>query len=277
MGLRAAGLGVCTALSACAASATAQSLADAVASNHRVYIPDGSGPFPTVVAIPGCSGVSLDGPATDEGVSGGEGDRLFRRHYPRMAERMRARGFQVVLVDYLTPEGIPNTCGGEISHERVGEYVAASLDFAGGLPNTDGERLFVVGWSHGGAGVIAWLEALGSSTTPAEAAVAVYPECDSRGPWSAPLPVLLVLAGADDIALPEKCEAIAARLPEETDAHLGRYPGARHGFDWTEGPELYEIGDGRTLGRNEAAGKAAWDEIFRFLDSGGRSDSVARA
>lgn len=66
---------------------------------------------------------------------------LFRRHYIRMSERRRDCGYAVVLVDYLTAEGVANTCGGEISYERVGEYVGASLAFVQDLPNTDPERL----------------------------------------------------------------------------------------------------------------------------------------
>ena len=82
----------------------------------------------------------------------------------------------------LTAEKVANTCGGEISHERVGEYVAASLQFARALPQVDASRLYVVGWSHGGAGVLAWLQALAERIPPVVAgAVAVYPQCATRG------------------------------------------------------------------------------------------------
>lgn len=243
----------------------AQPLEERIDDHHRIYLPSGQGPFPTVIAIPGCSGVSLGGPSTDAGRPGDEGDRLFRRHYPRMAERVRSRGFAVVLVDYLSAEGVENTCSREISHERVGEYVAAALNYARGLQTTDARRVFVIGWSHGGAGVIAWLAALGNEPSPATGAVAVYPDCDTRQPWQTSMPVLVLLGGADDIALPERCERIVRQLPDGTDARLHRYPGGRHGFDLTEGPERLDIGGEMTLGRNPEAGNAAWKEIFRFL------------
>ncbi len=83
-----------------------QELVSAVRNNNRIYYPEGKGPFPTVIAIPGCSGVSLEGSSTDAGRPGDEADRLFRRHYARMAKRLQEGGFAVVLVDYLTPEGI---------------------------------------------------------------------------------------------------------------------------------------------------------------------------
>jgi dienelactone hydrolase len=250
----------------CTSAAMAQPTRDAVEANHRAFFPSGDGLFPTVVAVPGCSGVSLNGPATDEGRPGDEADRLFRRHYARMAQRLREGGFGVVLVDYLTSEGVANTCSGEISHERVGEYVAASLEFARTLPWVDVSRLYVVGWSHGGAGVIAWLQSLGTQATPRVAgAVAVYPGCGSRGPWVSSVPVLVLLGEDDDITRPEDCDEILERLPDGTRVEVRRYADARHGFDFTEGPEVLAIGGGMTVGRNPTAGEEAWKEIFAFL------------
>lgn len=247
-------------------AATAQPTPSGVEANHRTFFPDRGGPFPTVVAVPGCSGVSLDGPATDEGRPGDEADRLFRRHYARMAARLEDAGLGVVLVDYLSAEGVANTCSGEIAHERVGEYIAATLDFAKTLPQVDPSRLYVIGWSHGGAGVIAWLEALERRSAPAAGAVAVYPGCGGRGAWVSTVPVLVLLGEADDIAPPETCDAVLQHLPEGVRVEVRRYDGARHGFDFTEGPEVLSIGGGRTVGRNPTAGEKAWDEILGFLE-----------
>lgn len=250
----------------CVSALLAQPDLSGIRANHRAFFPSGEGPFPTVVAIPGCSGVSFDGPGTDEGRPGDEADRLFRRHYAHMAERLREGGFGVVLVDYLTAENVANTCSGEISHERVGEYVAFSLEFARNLPQADPSRLFVIGWSHGGAGVIAWLQTLGVRASPRVAgAVAVYPQCGGRNVWAADFPVLVVLGEADDITPPQRCDQILARLPERTRVEVRRYADARHGFDFTEGPEVLPIGGGMTVGRHPSAGEAAWSEIFAFL------------
>ncbi len=187
-----------------------------------------------------------------------------------MAARLRDAGFGVIVVDYLSAEGVANTCSGEIPHERVGEYIAASLELAKTLVKVDSSRLYVVGWSHGGAGVIAWLETLGVQTSPGVAgAVAVYPACGSRGPWGAGVPVLVLLGEADDITPPERCDEILARLPDTTRVEVRRYADARHGFDFTEGPEVLEIGGGMTVGRNPKAGREAWEGIFAFLGNRG--------
>ncbi len=250
-----------------AAAAVAQPTSDDVAANHRTLFPEGYGPFATIVAIPGCSGVSLQGPATDEGRPGDEADRLFRRHYARMAERLRESGLGVVLIDYLTAEGVANTCSGEISHERVGEYIAASLEFAATLSQVDLSKLYVVGWSHGGAGVLAWLQGLGAQAPAVAGAVAVYPACGSRGPWFSAIPVLVLLGEADDVTPPESCDRILAELPDEARVEVRRYADARHGFDFTEGPAVLSIGGGMTVGRNPAAGKLAWEELLAFLSA----------
>jgi dienelactone hydrolase len=253
-------------LSLCVSAVTAQPTEGGIGAHHRVYLPSGDGPFPVVIAIPGCSGVSLQGSETDEGRPDDEADRLFRRHYARMAELLRDAGFAVLLVDYLTAEGVDNTCSGEISHERVGEYVAVSLGFVRSLPRVDPSRIYVMGWSHGGAGVIAWLQGLANEPpSPVAGAVAVYPGCGTRGPWVSRVPVLLLLGEADDITPSERCDEILERLPESTTVSVRRYPGARHGFDFTEGPEVLSIGGGMTVGRNPTAGEAAWKEIFAFL------------
>lgn len=244
----------------------AQATEEALRANHRALFPSGDGPFPTVVAVPGCSGVSLDGPATDAGRPGDEADRLFRRHYVRMAERLRDEGFGVVLIDYLTAEGVANTCRGEIAHERVGEYISAALTLAAHLSRVDISRLYVVGWSHGGSGTIAWLQSLEKQAPPGVAgAVAVYPGCGSREPWVSSIPVLVLLGEADDITPPEECDQLLDRLPDATRVEVRRYADARHGFDFTEGPEVLEIGGNMTVGRNPTAGEEAWKEIFTFL------------
>lgn len=235
--------------------------------NHRVYVPDGEGPFPVVIAIPGCSGVSLRGLETDIGRPGNEGDRLFRRHYPRMAERLRKAGFLVLLVDYLTAEDVLNTCSGEIHPNRVGKYIGEAVSFAKTIPATDTSRLHIMGWSHGGSGVLAWLANLNSKPASVRTAITIYPGCTQSDTWNSTLPVLMILAGADDIALPSVCNTLIQSLPDSTDVLVQSYPGARHGFDFTEGPTKLSVGNGLTIGRNAKAGNNAWQEIFTFLNS----------
>ena len=243
----------------------AQELQTQIEANHKVYVPEGKGPFPVIIAIPGCSGVSLNGPETDAGRLGDEGDRLFRRHYPRMAKRLQEAGFLVLLIDYLTAEGVLNTCGWEIHPKRVGEYIKEAISFVKMIPSANTSRINVIGWSHGGEGVLSWLANL-EEPEGVQKAIAVYPGCSASSPWKSSLPVLMILGEADNIALPSVCNGLTQSLPNQTNVIVKSYPEARHGFDLTEGPTVLSVGNGLTVGRNEKAGKDAWQEIFKFLN-----------
>ncbi|RLD25930.1 MAG: hypothetical protein DRI75_12595 [Bacteroidetes bacterium] len=244
----------------------AQELNKRIKANHKVYKPAGDGPFPVILAIPGCSGVSLNGPETDAGRPGDEGDRLFRRHYSRMALRLQEAGFMVLLVDYLTADGVPNTCGWEIHPKRVGEYIKEAISFVKTIPYGDSTRINVIGWSHGGEGVLSWLAKLEGEPNGVQSVIAVYPGCSSSSQWISSIPVLMILGEDDDIALPYICNTLVETLPDQTNVLVKSYPQARHGFDLTEGPTLLSVGKGLTIGRNMKAGNNAWEEIFKFLN-----------
>ena len=260
------GLGILFMLSNCTSFGD-QEIRKRLEANYRVYVPNGEGPFPVVIAIPGCSGVSLQGLETDIGRPGNEGDRLFRRHYPRMAERLQKAGFLVLLVDYLTADDVLNTCNGEIHPNRVAKYIGEAVSIVKTIPATDSSRLHIMGWSHGGSGVLAWLANQNSKQASVRTATTIYPGCTQSDAWKSTLPVLMILAGADDIALPSVCNTLIQSLPDSTDVHVQIYEGARHGFDFTEGPTILSVGNGLTIGRNVKAGNKAWQEIFTFLKS----------
>ena len=247
-------LSLCVMLALCACNGTPAGLQGRIEANHWLYRPAGDGPFPAVVAIPGCSGVSLGGPATDTGREGDEADPLFRRHYPRMAERLSEKGYAVFLIDYLSAHGVSNACNGEISFAEVGQYVLASAAFARSHPFVDASEISVIGWSLGGGGVLASLASLSEEAPPPfNAAIAFYPGCEGISPWSIPIPTLLLLGGLDDIAPPEVCVDLVERAGEGLPVELRTYPEGRHGFDVEEAPELLAIGGDRTIGFYPAA------------------------
>ena len=242
-----------------------QEIQTKIDANHKVYIPHGKGPFPVIIAVPGCSGVSFNGIETDSGRPGDEGDRLFRRHYPRMAKRLQEAGYLVLLIDYLTAEGVLNTCGWEIHPKRVGEYIKEAISFVKTIPNADSARINVIGWSHGGQGVLEWLANLDEEPNGVLSAVTVYPGCSGSNPWESSLPILMILGEADDIALPSVCNSLIKSLPKQANIKVLSYPEARHGFDMTEGPTVLSVGNGLSVGRNPKAGDDAWQEILKFL------------
>ena len=244
----------------------AQELQIKIESNHKVYVPEGEGPFPVVIAIPGCSGVSLNGLETDAGRPGDEGDRLFRRHYSQMAKKLQDAGYLVLLIDYLTAEGVPNTCGWEIHPKRVGDYIKEAIQFVKTIPQANTLGINIIGWSHGGEGVLQWLAGIEEEPNGVQSVIAVYPGCSSCRPWNTSIPALILLGEADDIALPNICTDLIRSLPNQTNVQVKSFANARHGFDLTEGPEMLTVGNGFTIGRNSKAGTNAWNEIFKFLN-----------
>jgi len=126
--------------------ATAESLRDRIVRNHFEYVPSNAGPFPTLIAIPGCSGIAFSDPqkeATHPDLR--EDDRLFRQHYRRMAERFRAEGFAVLLIHVHGAEGLVKGCAGEIEAERIAEYIDDSVAWARELDFVDPRRVHVIG------------------------------------------------------------------------------------------------------------------------------------
>jgi len=243
----------------------AQDMAKLIEANHKKFVPQGNGPFPVIIAMPGCSGVSLQGPKTDIGRPNNEDDVLFRRHYPHSAKKLQDEGYLVVLVDYLSAENVINTCNGEIPHDKVAAYVEASIRFVKSIAEADTTKISVMGSSYGGVGVLTWLSNLNRNPDGVNSVIAIYPGCGTLKGWTSTIPVLMLLGELDDIAPPGQCTLMVNDLPQQTKVRVKIYPNARHGFDMTEGPEILAIDHGKTVGKNQQAGNEAWKEILSFL------------
>jgi len=247
-------------------SSFGQSLRDRVIDNHYAYIPDDRDRFPTLIAIPGCSGISSDNLVAEESNPQlSEGDHLFRRHYRHMAEKLKAEGFVVLLVNIHTAENLLTACGGEIQSERIADYINESVAWARGLPFVDSENIHLVGWSMGGGGVLKWLHGPRSEATSVRSAVVVYPGCSGHTTLTIPMPILMLLGGGDDIAIPSVCEELVDSAPIKQHITVELYPGARHGFDIQDAPPILASGGGRTIGYQQEAAEESWQAILEFL------------
>ncbi len=238
--------------------------AEEVPPHIRVLVPNGEGHFPAIVYIPGCSGVSFS-PDTDEGRPGDPGDPVIRRHNRLKAEELRARGFLVFVVDYLTARDVRNACNGEIPFSEVGSFALEAGRIAANDPRVDPARLYLIGNSLGGGGVLAAMSESHSDDFPFRKLVAIYPGCRTIAPWRGSQPVLILLAGKDDIAPPSECETLIDRLSSTAVVRTYHYPEARHGFDVEALPELLTLHNGLTLGFDAKSAEAAWSQIALFL------------
>lgn len=263
------GGGILLGLSPIPVAAQDSALRERILQNHLRFIPEGSGPFPTLVAIPGCSGIAFADPAEEATHPElREDDRLFRAHYPRQAERLRGEGFAVLLLHIHAGEDLVTACGGQIEPERIAQYIEEAVAWASELDFVDPARLHLIGWSMGGRGVLRWLHRPSNQSSRVRSAIAVYAGCSAQEPLMTRLPLLMLLGGADDIADPSECEELVARSNVGAIVSVHNYPGARHGYDIPDAPAVMDIGNGMTIGYQQAAAEASWREILAFLAVG---------
>ena len=124
------------------------------------------------------------------------------------------------------------------------------------------DKIFVIGWSYGGGGVLAALKAMPPGPPLLTKAVTYYPDCRLAMPWSSTSVSVLMLMGAiDEIALPALCERAMKGAPPNSLLTV-LYPNARHGFDMRSLPERAELG---RLGYNDEAAMASWAAVLDFL------------
>ena len=224
------------------------------------------GKRPAVIALHGCGGLHARSGA------------LLARHRA-MADALNGRGFHVLFPDSFARRGIRQLCTIPLAERelRAADRAAdihASLEWLAAREDVDAARVVVLGWSHGGSAVLAALNhKLGPQPLQARAAIAFYPGCSAyaRRPGTyLPVAPLLILIGAlDDWTPPAPCVELSKWTPKVI-VHV--YPGSYHGFDAPSTPVRVRTdvptarGVGVTIGSNPAARKAAYEEMFQFLE-----------
>src|SRR5688572_3656011 len=188
--------------------------------------PNGVGPFPAVLLLHGCHGVSA---STHD-----------------WARWFRGQGYAALVVDSWTPRGMREGCTPQSldlpNTERFDDAVGA-LRYLHSRSWVDRSRVGVIGWSNGGC----FAMALGHGPTHERArrrganlpepgiraAVAVYPGgCFSLVQEQAVRPLLVLIGAADDWTAPGPCvEMVNAMRARGGEVSIVLYPGAVHYFD----------------------------------------------
>ena len=243
-------------LSALAAAMVWASPASAVAPEHMdipegglvlhatLYRPDGAGPFPAVVALHDCGGL-IHRPMTQTQL------------YDEWAKTLVAHGFAVLFPDSFGSRGLGSQCGEQnrnvhASKERVADANAARL-WLQAQNYIRPERISLVGWSNGGAAVL-WT--IRPTTAPRDggadfrSAVALYPSCRRlrETAWSARVPTLILIGGADDWTPAAACQQMVAGARDRSArVQIVVYPGAHHEFDRANSPIRLRTGLANTV------------------------------
>lgn len=226
------------------------STAQASDSRYRTFRPDGSGPHPAVAFVSGCSGFSPS---------------FAPKFYERVGEELRARGFLVIFVDYLGDRGLQSCARAPITHADAARDLVSAAAWLRSRPDVDGTRIAALGWSYGGGAILLALAEHTEEQLGFSRAVVYYPDCRPVKPWKVSIPVLMLLAGDDDVAPGKACQTAAKRSAVPNAVNIVTYPGAYHAFDVAELPAKTRYPFG-TIGYHPQAAAAAWDQVQRFLD-----------
>jgi dienelactone hydrolase len=231
--------------------------------------PDGPGPFPAVVILHGCGGIS---PQLERW------SRWFADH-----------GYVGMVVDSFGPRKVKGDCAPESPDDIP---VTARLDDALGAlrwlqtqPDVRKDRIGAIGFSQGGVFAMSVVNgpslqraaARGVKVEPGfAAAVGVYPGgCKSLIPQLAVKPLLVLIGGADDWTPPSFCQQMVDSMKSRgADAAIVVYPGAYHYFD-VKGQKLEYLdyvgndtkpgGRGATVSYQKEAATDAFKQVERFF------------
>jgi dienelactone hydrolase len=224
------------------------SLAALAAEPLRVLAPSGGTEKPAVLLVPGCSGFVA---------------RNGFNLYDERANELQAAGYFVVFVDFLGRRKLADCAGGrDVSHAEVGNDILEAAAWIRDQAGVAAHKIFVIGWSYGGGGVLAALRAMPPGPPLLAKAVLYYPDCRRAMPWSSTAASALMLMGAiDEVARPALCDAVIKGAPSDT-VRTVLYPNARHAFDVRSLPERAEFG---RIGYNAQAAQASWTAALEFL------------
>jgi dienelactone hydrolase len=238
---------------------------------HSVlFRPEGSGPFPGVVALHGC-----------ESLINRSGKIVA--HLADWGQRLAAAGLVAIFPDSFGSRGLRAQCRVterkvRTEHERVADANAARR-WLQSQPWVIKDRVSLLGWANGGAASLWTVQPrfLPRDGVPDfRSAVALYPGCRrlSELAWSTRVPTLILIGRADDWASPAACEQmVAGARGRSARASLMVYPGAYHEFDRPDYP-LREVsglantadGSGRAhIGTNAAARADALARVPEWL------------
>ena len=229
-----------------------------------LYRPEGAGPFPAVVALHGCDGLS------------GRRSPLGLR-YREWGERLVAAGFVVLFPDSFGSRKLGAQCNANerslsSGRERVAD-VDAARHWLQDQAYVAADRVSLLGWANGGVAALWTVRPRGAKAGKADfrAAVALYPGCrrlrDTA--WSARMPTLILIGARDDWTPANACEQmVAGARGRSAHASIVVYPGAYHNFDYPNLP--FQSRSGVAIGTSSLA------RVHVGTDTAARNDAMKR-
>ena len=219
--------------------------------------PEGGGPFPAVVLMHGCAGLS----------------DAARRGMDDHVEYLVSRGFATLVVDSFSARG---KAGGSVCL-KLSELATArhyrqfdayhAHEFLQSKSFVDADNIFLMGQSNGGSVALVAARGPFSSLFPEkphfQAIVAYYPWCGALPTWPSKIvsPLLVLGAGKDDWVAPDYCVSARDQV-SGADYDVLVYEDAYHSFDL---PIVEQEYLGHRLGGNPDATRNSREKMIDWF------------
>nr|WP_088931475.1 dienelactone hydrolase family protein [Rhizobium leguminosarum] len=178
--------------------------------------PQGDGPFPAVVVMPGCDGMRPS----------------VKDLWPK---RLVSWGYVVLVVDSFTTRSIQETCRSSLPDPVFDAYGA--LNFLSKSSFVDTRRVALMGFAAGGTATLEATKIEGNEQLMEHkfrAAVAYYPVC-AASQGDATVPTLILSGDRDNWSPAERCRKRLAGVGDNAPPiELNLYKGVYHNFDAPE-------------------------------------------
>jgi dienelactone hydrolase len=183
-----------------------------------LFKPAGAGPFPAIVYMSGCGGLSNAAEMALE---------------KTVIDHLLAKGVATFVVDPFTPRNEPQGICANLNEKtfvpyasRGGNDAVAALKVVKAMPDIDPNRVFLEGYSFG---AISSLFATDTNTpgnhdTKIAGLIAYYPYCYDKVEFSAP--TLVLIGDKDDWTPAVLCQTVKSKPNVEVVV----FPGATHAF-----------------------------------------------
>lgn len=217
--------------------------------------PAGDGPFPAVVALHGCGGMS-------------------ERFKQEMLDRWTAWGYAVLVIDSFANHPVKYGCGSSRARSRADKReldAAGGLQHLAGLPFIDAKRIALLGYSQGATAALDLVQTrpapwvANSTGLQFAAVVAFYPDCRTHFD-AATVPTLILVGERDDWNPASRCTQMKERnAGRGASFDVVVYPDATHAFDWVDLRQPRRV-EGYLMEYHEAAATDSLNRHRAFVD-----------
>ena len=195
--------------------------------------PDGPGPFPAVIVLHDCSGVS--------------------RKDQDWAKRLVSWGYVAIQPDSFGSRKLGSLCAdvNRVDAQQRVQDVISTAGYLATLPYVQKDRIAVLGFSHGGWTIMKGVQENARwSSYGIKGAVAYYPYCTAPQDNDVAIPLRILIGEKDDWTPAQRCRDVISGAKKPSLIEATFYPDTYHSFDCNCGTRwINGMGGGGTTSR----------------------------